>query len=478
MSANDNRPRRGDEYDVAIETLAYGGKGVGRLAGEAGKRGMTVFVPRAAPGDRLRVRLEQVRRRHAEASVLRIDAPGPGRVEPVCRHYDEGCGGCSWQHLAYEEQLRTKEAIVRDSLERIGEFRDLEIAPIVAAAEPWFYRNKMEFTFNARDGLGLHRSGDWRRVVEISECRLESELAMQVLEYAREFASRHNFSSWDPESKTGFLREIVIRHGRGSGQTMVALVTSPGSFPRAAEFAAGVRDLDTSVVSVLRAVRDARSSDIVEIDVLSGNAVIVERVGGLDFNVGLRTFFQTSTTQAERMLEIVRAEVGAGLERVGVGAAGQVLDVFCGVGFFTLGLADLVAEAVGVEIVEASIVAARENARTNSIENCAFYAGDARRTLPEILERHGTPGVIVIDPPRSGAGGKVMRRLARTQAPRLVYVSCNPTTLARDLQEMEPFGYRIQSVQPIDLFPQTYHVETIVTMDRVAEPTADLRRHR
>lgn len=493
-SDHSNRPRVGQERVVAIDSMAYGGKGVGRLVDDDERRGMAVFVPRTAAGDRVRVRIDRVRRRHVDATVVEIEAPGAGRVEPPCPHYAEGCGGCTWQHLDYASQLAAKEQVVRDSLQRIGEFSEVTVEPIVATAEPWFYRNKMEFSFNARDGLGLHVGGDWRRIVPITDCRLESELSMRIVQFTREFAAQHRLSSWDPQSNEGFLRELVIRHGRGSGEppsgsrdalacvgpgeTMVGLITERGPFPAATDFASGVAALDDSIVSVVRGVRGsfAEGSPIETIETLRGRDTIVESVGGLTFNIGLQTFFQTSSSQAERMLAIVRDQVEAGFARGGTELPSRILDVFCGVGFFTLGLAHLADEAIGVEIVEPSIVAARDNARENGIENCSFYAGDARRTLPVVLEKHGAPGVAVIDPPRSGAGGKVMRRLARSGPARIVYVSCNPTTLARDLKELEPFGYRLTEVRPIDLFPQTYHVETIVAMDQLATNSSTCRR--
>lgn len=469
------QPRPGDEYVLSIDELVYGGKGIGRLPAADGGRGMAVFVGRSVPGDRVRVRVDRVRRRHVEATLIEVEKPGAGRVDPPCAHYAEGCGGCSWQHIDYPTQTAAKASLVRESLQRIGEFSEVPISPIVVADEPWFYRNKMEFSFNHNDGLGQHVAGDWRRIVPITDCRLESELSMQVVEYARNFALQHQLPLWNPATNEGFLREVVIRHGRASGETMVGLITERGTFPQAADFGTGAAALDDSVVSVVRGIRGSHDegSPIEAIDILHGRDTIVERVAGLSFNIGLQTFFQTSTAQAERMLEMVRREVADALVHAATDTPSRVLDVFCGVGFFTLGVADLVDEAIGVEIVEPSILAARENAATNQIENCAFYAGDARRTLPVVIEQHGAPTVVVIDPPRSGAGGKVMRRLARSGPSRIVYVSCNPTTLARDLKELEPFGYRLTAVQPIDLFPQTYHVETIVTMDRSAEPTAE-----
>ncbi len=402
--------------------------------------------------------------------MLELLAAGTDRVEPPCPHFEEGCGGCSWQHLEYASQLAAKEALVRDSLERIGGIPDVPLAPIIGAPQTWFYRNKMEFSFHARDGLGLHAGGEWRRVVPVSDCRLLSELAMRIVESARGFGAEYGLSSWDPPASEGFLRQLVIRHGQGSNETMVALVTSPGELPPADYFAESVAALDPSIVSILHATRSISDGARIEsVRVLRGRDHITERIAGLSFTIGLQTFFQTNTAQAECMLEIVRRQVVGGLASAGGDALPRILDVFCGVGFFTLGLADLADEIAGVEIVGPPIVTARENAELNGITNAHFYAGDARRTLPEILDRHGIPKVVILDPPRDGAGGKVVRRIARSGPRRIVYVSCNPTTLARDLRELEPFGYRLTAVQPIDLFPQTYHVETVATLDR-ADP--------
>jgi len=467
------RPRVGEEYEVTIHGLAYGGRGVGRLTDAEGRGGMAIFVAQTAPGDRVRARVDAVKRRHAEGSLVSLLEPGDGRVEPSCPHYAEGCGGCSWQHLNYESQLLAKQREVGDSLERLGGFSDPPLEPIVAADDPWFYRNKMEFTFNAGDGLGLHVAGNWRRVIPITDCRLESELAMRIVAFARDFVAEHDIACWSPDDGEGLLHELVIRHGRGTDETMVGLVTAAGSFPEAEEFARGVAALDSSIVSVVRGVRGtgARGSSIERIEALAGRDHIVEAVGGLRFNLGLQTFFQTNTAQAERMLQIVRARVAESLEAA-ESETTTILDVFCGVGFFSVELADLADTVVGIEIVEASIRAAEANAANNDVDNTAFYAGDARRTLPDIIEAHGAPNLILLDPPRSGAGGKVMRRIARAAPDRIIYVSCNPTTLARDLAELVRFGYRLTAVQPIDLFPQTYHVETIVTVDR--DPNAVL----
>lgn len=466
------RPRPGQEYEVIVERLAYGGEGVARLPPgpeASGAGGMTVFVAGAAPGDRARVRLTEVERRHARARLLEVIAPGPERVPAVCSHYDEGCGGCSWQHLAIAAQQRAKVEAVRESLVRIGGYADPPMSPVRAAPEAWFYRNKMEFAFSVRGGLGLHPVGRWREVVPITDCRLQSPLAMRILDTVRAFARDHGLPAWDAVTRQGFLRDLAIRHARATGQTLVGLVTAPGPLPQAGDLVARLRALDPGICAVVRGIRpgDNDGSPIVAVEALHGGGTIVEEVRGLRFEVGLQTFFQTNTAQAGALLDVVRELAGDGSA---AGASPRVLDVFCGVGFFTLALAGQAREVIGVELSEASIEAARANARENRIANVAFFAGDARHVLPVALAAHGLPEVVVLDPPRSGAGGKVMRRIARTGARRIVYVSCNPATLARDLRELDPFGYRMTVVQPVDLFPQTYHVETVVALDRSTAP--------
>jgi 23S rRNA (uracil1939-C5)-methyltransferase len=455
--ANKPKPRPGDELTVTVDRLAYGGEAVGR------HDGLVVFVTGAVPGETVRVRVRGVQRRHIEADVIEVEKASPDRVEPRCLHFAQGCGGCSWQHVETSAQDRAKEDAVRDSLERMGGFRDLPLRPIIPAPSPWLYRNKMEFAFHPEGLLGLHPRGAWYKILPLEECFLTPPSTVALVEAAQEFVGREKLALHDPRTHEGLLRELIVRQSRGTGEIMVGIVTSPGRFDQAHAMADHLAAVDPNVVSVVRSIRASinTAAPLLESVVLRGQDHITEIVGGLRFRIGIETFFQTNSAQAERLVNLVR-------ELVGCGQGGLVLDVYCGVGMFALALAGAGAKVAGVEISEASIHAARANAAANGIENTHFYAGDARTALPQVLAEHGNPRVLVLDPPRSGAGGKVMRRIARSGPERIVYVSCNPTTLARDLQELQPFGYRISVVQPIDLFPQTYHVETVVALDRDA----------
>ncbi len=451
--------RPGDEVSVHIDSLAYGGEAVGRYASPDGKQ-FVLFVSKAAPGEVVRARVRRLRRRHGEADVVAVEQASPDRVEPRCPHVAQGCGGCSWQHIDYQAQLAAKQGLVRDSLERLGGFRDLPLRPIIAATSPWYFRNKMQFAFHPLGGLGLHVGGAWDRIFTLETCLLQSALSVEIVKTARAFVLEHGVSLYDPRTKQGFLRELVIRNSVATGEIMVGIVTTDG--PQAVVTALGrhIAALDARITSVLHAVSPGVSdaAPILRTNVLHGNATITEATRGLKFQIALTTFFQTNTAQAEQLVDLVREQAGPG--------GGVGIDLYCGVGLFSLALASQCETVAGIEIVSASIEAARQNAELNHIENATFHVGDARTALPEVLAARGTPRVFVLDPPRAGAGGKVMRRIARSTPERIVYVSCNPTTLARDLGELGPFGYRITNVQPVDLFPQTYHVETVVTLER------------
>jgi 23S rRNA (uracil1939-C5)-methyltransferase len=442
---------------VTVDRLAYGGEAVGR------HHGLVVFVSGAAPGETVRARVRQVQRRHVEADVVSVEKASPERVHPRCVHFAQGCGGCTWQHVDYPGQLRAKETAVRDSLERLGGLRNLPLRPIIPAPSPWHYRNKMEFAFNPDGVLGLHPRGAWHSILPLDECFLAPSLTVALVKAAQAFAREKNLSLHDPRTHQGLLRELVVRHSRGTGETMLGIVTSPGAFDAAAAMAECLAAVDASVKSVVRSIRASAdtSAPLQQTTLLRGQDHISETVGGLRFNIGVETFFQTNTAQAERLAALVR-------ELAGDIAGALAIDVYCGVGMFTLALAAAGAKAVGIELSVNSVEAARINARSNGLGESRFLAGDARSVLPQVLAEFGPPRVVVLDPPRAGAGGKVMRRIARAAPARIIYVSCNPTTLARDLVELEPFGYRVSVVQPLDLFPQTYHVETVVALDRHA----------
>ncbi len=448
--------RTGSEVQIAVDRLAYGGRGVGRLDG------LVVFVTGGVPGDVVRVRVGRVRRTFAEAQVVEVVIPSPARVAPRCPHFGS-CGGCAWQHIDGTAQGRAKEAIVRESLARLGGFADAPALPIIQA-DLWYYRNKMEFSFHPDGTLGLHQRGDWNRIVPIETCFLQSPASAEVVRAVREATRRHGIAPYDPRTHAGTLRSLVIREGRRTGDRLVGFITSDGAVPGIGALADAVHGAAPDVTGIVRGIVVGVSdgAPVVRTETLHGRAYLEEEIAGLRFRIGLETFFQTNTAQAERMVEYAVA-------RIGPAAGVLAVDLYCGVGTFALALARSGARVVGIELAPAAIEAARVNAALNGIDGATFVAGDARVVLPTVVAEHGAPNVVLLDPPRSGAGGKVMRKIGRTGARRVVYVSCNPTTLAPDLKELLPFGYNLVDVQPFDLFPQSYHVEAIAVLDRVQE---------
>jgi 23S rRNA (uracil1939-C5)-methyltransferase len=440
---------------VTVDRLTYGGQGIGRA------EGLAVFVNRAAPCETVRTKVRRTFRRHVEADVVEVVQPSPDRIDPRCAHFREGCGGCTWQHVAYPAQLAAKQAAVKDSLERLGGFRDVPLHPIIAAPEAFYYRNKMEFAFHPQGTLGLHPREAWYDIIRLRECFLESPLALAIVKAAQAFVEDKKLSLYHPRSREGLLRELCIRHSRGGKETLLGIITSAGSFPEGEAMAKHLASLDPGIKAVVRGIRQSveGAAPLAETQVLLGDDHITETTAGLDFDLRLDTFFQTNSVQAERLVALVK-------DHAGDVNGSAVVDVYCGVGLFSLAMAATGASVVGVEIVESAVAAARENARKNGIASAEFYAGDARKVLADRLPAGLSPKVLILDPPRAGAGGKVMRRIARSTPERIVYVSCNPTTLARDLVELSPFGYKMTAVTPVDLFPQTYHVETVVALER------------
>ena len=453
------RPLRvGQEITLRIDRLAYGGSGVGRVDG------YVVFVPLTAPGDLVRARVVKAKRTFAEADLVEVVEPGPDRTEPPCPYFGL-CGGCSMQHLSYQAQLRIKEQFVRESLERLAGLREVPIRPILPAPQPYHYRNKMEFSFHPQTVLGLHERGRFDRILGIDRCLLPSPLVSEILREVKAFVQTRHLSLYDNRTHQGLLRHLVVREGIRTGQVMVGIVTAPGPFPEGPDLARILVDRHPEITSVVW-VQSGSLSDALRVDyleVLHGRDFIEEELLGFRFRIGIETFFQTNPLAAEQLVRLA-------LDLLDLQGTEVVFDLYCGVGTFTLPLGTRACHAYGIEAVEAAVEAARENARRNGVQNVEFVSGDVRRVLPGLVERIGRPDVLMLDPPRSGAGGKVMRRIGATGPRRVLYVSCNPTTLAPDLKELLPFGYAVRVVQPADLFPQTYHVETLVLLEQ-AEST-------
>jgi 23S rRNA (uracil1939-C5)-methyltransferase len=444
------RPQRGDELELTIDSLAFGGAGVARTDG------YVVFVSGAVPGDRVRAVIGKRKRAYAEARVVEIVEPSPDRVPPAADH-----PGAPWQVLPYERQLEIKYTQVDDALRRIGKLDGYELEPIVPAAQQWRYRNKLEYSFGTDPVsgalvCGFHAPGRWDEILPMTDCKLASEPANEARERIVGWCRQQQLTAYDRRSGEGFLRNLVVREGRRTGALQARLVTAPGRLDRESLIAAAA-GLDGLLWTQQQSAGETTMGG--ETELLAGTERFEEVLGGMSFRISAEAFFQTNTEMAERLYELAIDYVDPrGFERV--------YDLYCGIGTIALSIAPRVAEVWGLELVEEAIADAIAGAQANEIDNVHFFAGDVRLALRELAERAGRPDVLIVDPPRAGLSQKVVRRIIETSPTKIVYVSCNPTTLAPNAAQLVEAGYRLVRVRPVDMFPQTPHIECVAELVR------------
>jgi 23S rRNA (uracil1939-C5)-methyltransferase len=452
------RPQRGDELTLTIDSLAYGGAGVART-----ESGYVVFVSGGMPGDTVRAVISKRKRSYAEARALEIITPGPDRIEPVADH-----PGAPWQVISYERQLEIKTEQVREALTRLGGFENLTLEPIVPAEQEWRYRNKLEYSFGTGpDGellCGFHAPGHWEEIVPLSDCLLASEPANAVRERIVQWCREQGLTAYDRRTNAGFLRNLVVREGRRTGAIQARLVTSDDTdgLDRESLVAAAASGVSGLLWTRMEAVGETTQGGATE--VLAGSTRFNEELGGMTFRISAEAFFQTNTEMAERLYDLA-------VEYARPGGFERLYDLYCGIGTIGLLMSPRVAEVWGLEIVEDAIADAIANARANEIDNVRFFAGDVRLSMRELVEKAGRPDVLVVDPPRSGLSQKVVRRIIEASPKRIVYVSCNPTTLAPNAAQLvRDGGYELVRVRPVDMFPQTPHIECVAELVRTGAP--------
>jgi 23S rRNA (uracil1939-C5)-methyltransferase len=452
--------RRDQELELTIDRLAYGGNGVARL------NGFVVFVRRGLPGDRVRARVTKVQRRHAEALVTEVLEPGSQRVDAPCAHYP-ACGGCRFQDLAYDAQVAAKHDQVADAFQRIGGLAAPPLEPIVPADDVFHYRNKLEYSFSQlEDGptLGFHKAGRWDEVLEVEKCWLTTDFGNALRNAVREWARGERLVAYDQAEQTGYLRHLVVREGRNTGQALVQLVTARGEKFDTAHFVELIRGFPE--VRSLHWSENDSPAEVTNLptNLLWGEEAIEEELCGLRFRVRPNAFLQTNTAMAERLY-------GIASEFAALTGEETVYDLYCGIGTIGLTLARSALTVWGIDVSEESVACALENADLNEITNAAFFAGNVGQALEELHGRSGDPDVVVVDPPRAGLAGKALRRLGEIAAPRIVYVSCNPTTLAGDAKRLrDDYGYELLRARPVDMFPHTPHVECVALLERSQAP--------
>jgi 23S rRNA (uracil1939-C5)-methyltransferase len=465
---------QGVELELTIEKLAFGGQALGRV------KGFVVFVDHALPGQKVRVQITRKKPQFAEARVVKLLTQSPAYEPPFCPHFGR-CGGCQWQDIAYGEQLSWKQIHLQECLQHLGGLRPGVILPTVPSPEQRFYRNKMEFTFAPRPGetsddgragtswdliLGLHVAGSAKQIFDLEHCFLQSPQAPALMAEVRRFCRTSGLPAYHPKTQRGFWRFLVLREGKRTGQTLVHLITTDQGEPAAvAALASHLQDhfpnLTTLVHSRRRKKAQVASGEASR--TLGGPWYIEEQLGELRLRVSAQSFLQTNTLAAEGLYRAI--------SRLGEFSGREIVwDLYCGAGSIGLFLASQVRRVVGFELVAAAVADAVMNSRLNNISNCQFLAGDLKETMRKMM-RAGSeppPEVVIADPPRAGLHPQVVTALQELAPRRLLYVSCNPATLARDLALLKD-DYEAVTVQPFDLFPHTPHLEGLVRLERRAK---------
>jgi 23S rRNA (uracil1939-C5)-methyltransferase len=468
--------KKGKELALQVERLTFGGKGLAHVDG------LVVFLERTIPGQRVLARITRKKPSYAEAKVLEILEESPLAVKPWCTHFGT-CGGCLWQNLPYAVQLQVKRDLVRECLAHLGGIREDLVLPTIASPREYFYRNKMEFSFSNRRwlgpaefsilnpekprdfGLGLHVLGFYDKVLDIDECHLQNPLTAPILTEVRRFALTSDLPPYSTKNHAGFWRFLVIRDSKVQRSILVEVITAPhrNGASHVARLAAALQVKFPEIITVVHGV-SAKKAQIASADsreLLFGPGYIEDHVGDLRFRISPGSFFQTNTQAARILMDQVAEAVGSGETRV-------VWDLYCGTGALALRLAKTAARVIGFEVVPEAVADAHVNAKLNGVDNCEFVLGDMRTLLarPESLfDCYGSPEVVVTDPPRAGMHPLVVQSLAKLGPLRIVYLSCNPATLARDLKILLE-RYRPLRIQPVDLFPHTAHIEAVAVLER------------
>jgi len=456
---------------VKITDIGAEGNAVARVENQV------VFVPMLVPGDVVDIRVKKKRKKYMEGSVIRFHEYSPDRIKPRCVHFGV-CGGCKWQHLPYDLQLGWKEKQVRDNLTRIGRLELPEMSPIAGSSDIYEYRNKLEFTFSDKrwltreeitsessfikeDALGFHIPGLFDKVLDIKECHLQPEPSNAIRDAVRRFAHRNAYSFFNLREQSGFLRSLIIRNN-SRGEVMVIVVfflDEKGRIEKLMNYLAGEFPQIKSLFYIINTKRNDSLADQEPV-LFSGDDHLVEEMGGLKFRIGPKSFYQTNTLQSVRLYEIAK-------EFAGLTGNEVVYDLYTGTGTIANFVADSAAKVVGIEYIDEAVKDAIINSKINNITNTRFFSGDIRAVLNEsFFDENGRPDVIITDPPRAGMHEDVVKSIVTASPGRIVYISCNPATQARDIALMHDH-YSVVRVQPVDMFPHTHHVENVVLLEKI-----------
>ena len=447
--------QKGKKYEIEINSLGSSAEGVGRF------KDFTVFVPYTLPGEKAEVLIEEVKKSYAKGRALQILRKSADRIAPKCAIYDR-CGGCQLQHLNYEAQLRIKRQQVIDAVTRIGKQPDVPVHATLGAEAPWNYRNKMQFPVGRSKGktiIGCFAQGS-HDIIDTENCYIQKEFNNDIVNAMREIVDKLGIPVYNEDRHTGILRHVIGRVGK-NGECMVVLVTAVKDLQRSKDIVRMLRERLPKLVSVQQNVQTYRNNVIMGRDtkLLWGKPTILDSLGSLTFHISPRSFFQVNTDQAEVLY-------GKALEYANLTGRETVIDAYCGTGTITLFLAQKARRVYGIEIVKPAILDAEKNARDNHVKNAEFIVGDATVVMPRLYKQGIRADVVVVDPPRAGCTPTVLETFANMKPKRIVYVSCNPASLARDIAILDGLGYHAREVQPVDMFPMTSSIENVCLLER------------
>ena len=465
--------KKGFELHLTIDSLTYGGKGISRYDG------IVIFTNNVLPGQKVKAKIIKKKKSYLEAIPIEIIKESPFKQKEKCSHFYD-CGGCKTQDLKYEEQLHQKENQIIEALNHLGKLNIKEIEPIIKSDIIYEYRNKMEFSFSnnrwlinsekdlenekPKDfALGLHPPKRFDKIVDIDNCYIQTELANKILSLIKKESIENNLVPYDIINHTGFIRNIVIKHPKYSDQVMINIITAYQEDKLLMPIVSKLKKISSNIKSIINTINDKKSDSAYGMpqNLLYGENFIVEYLNDFEFEISADSFFQTNSIQALNMYKYVRDECKLSSSEI-------VYDFYCGTGTISIFVAKNAKKVYGFEIVDSAIKDAKKNALKNKIENAEFYCGDLSKMLTNynhIIDKNPCD-ILILDPPRAGIHPKTLKEILKINPKKIIYVSCNPTTQARDVREFINYGYIMGKVQPIDMFPHTHHIECVITLDK------------
>jgi 23S rRNA (uracil1939-C5)-methyltransferase len=449
--------KKNDTITLRFEDLTHEGNGVGKIDG------YPLFVPYALPGEEATIKVVKVNKNFGFGKLLEVKSPSPERVEPPCDVFYK-CGGCQIQHMSYNLQLSMKQQQVKNVMRKIAHLDHVPVHPTIGMEDPWRYRNKVSIPVGEKDGeliTGFYQMRSHQIIDDMDTCVVQEDLNDRMVEAVRRIANRVGIEAYDEKSHTGILRHIMVRSGRETKETMIVLITRTKNLPHVDEFIRELTETYPNVKSIIHNINPARTNVILgeQTRVLWGQEYIYDSIGQVRFAISAKSFYQVNPTQTKQLYE-------KALEYAAIDEADTVIDAYCGIGTISLFLAQKAKKVYGVEVVPEAIEDAKVNAKLNGMTNVEFAVGTAEEVMPRWKDEGLKPDVIVVDPPRKGCDEGLLGAMIEMGPKRIVYVSCNPSTLARDLRILEDGGYETKEVQPVDMFPQSMHIESVTWLER------------